>query len=577
MTLLTDRFPTAAEFLAALDGFWGANGSRAMDLPGRWWGACPACRSKGSTDEAERYPLAVIEKGDGWMPTPACKCSEAAILAALDGSAPVGGRVRVTPLDRVRARAVRWLWARLVPLGKVTVVAGAPGLGKSLLLVWLAALVSRGEAPGNLAGEPAAVLLASAEDDPEDTIKPRALAAGADLSRVSLIDLRETGPDGLPVPGLIQLPRDAPDIETAVRESDARLVVLDPVVAFLAADHSAYREQEVRAALAPLKHLAEETGCAVVVVMHLNKSEGSEPLRRIANSGAFTALARSVLLLGEDPEDEDQRVLAHAKSNSAKGTGLVLRVVERAVRGDAGETIPTGAVELIGESRVGAEDLLGSSEDRGALGDAVGWLRDLLADGPKPSQEVKAAADAEGHSWRTVKRAKAPAGVESDKLGGPGEPWVWRLQDGGDEVREPAPPRDGPLGPLSSTEAARVGTLTEGGQDDGVRGPRVPRVPTPRARARASDGANSGPPEQRMLTEDELGERLKSEFGAVEVEPDDQADELLPNPAPEPPPRTWPRPGPCDCPRPARSPRADAPDQCRTCKRPMPDGDEAAA
>lgn len=153
MTLLTDRFPTAAEFLAALDGFWGANGSRATDLPGRWWGACPACRSKGLPAEAERHPLAVIEEGGGWSLVPACGCSEAAILAALDGSAPVGGRVRVTPLDRVRARAVRWLWARLVPLGKVTVVAGAPGLGKSLLLVWLVALVSQGEAPGNLAGD----------------------------------------------------------------------------------------------------------------------------------------------------------------------------------------------------------------------------------------------------------------------------------------------------------------------------------------------------------------------------------------------------------------------------------------
>lgn len=534
MSALSARYRTAREFLAAVAASYGPNGYREMS-PGRWRAACLACRSKGLRDEADRRPLCVIEEGDGWSVIPVCRCSEADILAALDGSARVSGRVRVTPLDRVRARAVRWLWARLVPLGKVTVVAGAPGLGKSLLLVWLAARVSRGEAPGSLAGEPAAVLLASAEDDPEDTIKPRALAAGADLSRVSLIDLREEGPDGRPVPGLIQLPRDAPEIETAVRESGARLVVLDPVVAFLDADHSAYREQEVRAALAPLKRLAEETGCAVVVVMHLNKAEGSEPLRRIANSGAFTALARSVLVLGTDPEseDDDGRVLTVAKGNVGGGAGLALRVLARTVTGDRGEQIPTAAMEHVGESRISAEDLLGSSDDHSALGGAAAWLRDLLADGPVPVAEIKTAAKVEEHGWRTVERAKKAAGVETEKLGGPGEPWVWYLP--GDDPGEGTPPtlpRSGGVGGLSSTKGlggGGFGGLREGRQAEEVRPPRPPRPPTPPARARAS----------AALAE--------------------HADE-----------------GSCRCRAPARSPRANGADHCRTCKRSIGDPPDLA-
>ena len=110
------------------------------------------------------------------------------------------------------------------------------------------------------------------------------------------MDLREQGPDG-PINGLVQLPGDVPKIAEAVQREHARLAVFDPVVAFIGAEHSAHNEQDVRAALAPLKTVAEEADCAVVLIMHPNKADGSDPLRRIANSGAFTALARSVLLL----------------------------------------------------------------------------------------------------------------------------------------------------------------------------------------------------------------------------------------------------------------------------------------
>lgn len=546
------RYGDARAFLQALDDFWGREGWVGADHDERTYlAACPCCRSKALRRESRSrgYSLVVVEADSGWALDAGCGCDERAILAAL--ADPGARRLRLRAAADVRARPVRWLYRDLLPLGKVSVLAGAPGLGKSILSGWLAAMVSTGAAPGDLERDPADVLLASAEDDPEDTIKPRLIAAGADLERVQLVDLREEGADGLPAAGLVQLPRDAAMVEEAVLATGAKLVVLDPVVAFLDADHSAYREQDVRAALAPLKALAEDAGCAVVVVMHLNKADGADPLRRIGNSGAFTALARSVLLLGRDPEDEDGdgRVLAAVKGNvrPASAGGLALRLVPRRVAGDLGEAIDTAALEVVGESRVGAEDLLGSAEDRSALGEATVWLRELLADGPVLARDALTAAGAEGHAKRTVERAKVALGVRRIKLGGPGTPWAWALpgdEPGGDgrvpdDAKGAGPTRNrggvGGVGGLSSTKP-----------NEGREGWRPYLTPpadpsqaakaasAPRAGARTSAATNGGPPERapsRTLTEDELVERLKREFDAEELGPGDDLGHEIDPPA----------------------------------------------
>lgn len=350
-----------------------------------------------------------------------------------------GRQLRLVPAADVVPQPVRWLWPGLIPLGKVTVLAGAPGLGKSLLTTKVAALTSVGAAPGLLhtVGD---VLLVNAEDDPADTIKPRLLAAGADCDRVHLVDVREVD-EGVAYDGIVQLPGDVHALHAQVGATGARLVVLDPVAAFLDGDHSAYREQEVRAALAPLKAMAEDTGCAVVLVMHLNKADGADPLRRIGNSGAFTALARSVLLFGEDPEAEDddvRRVLTVVKSNAGVGggAGLVFEIQSRSVIADDGEVIPAPVLETVGTSRMSAEDLLGSREDRTRTGEAVRWLRDALAAGPLSADEVRKRAEAEGHAWRTVERAK-PKVARSVKLG-QSDGWVWTLRD--EEDGDDGPP-----------------------------------------------------------------------------------------------------------------------------------------
>lgn len=413
------------------------------------------------------------------------------------GPAANGRELVLTAASAIRSKPVKWAWAGLVPLAKLTVVAGPAGLGKSTLAAMLAARVSRGTAHGDLMTRPAHVFVASAEDDPQDTIRPRLEAHGADLSRVHLMDLRRYDEAGEPVSGFLELPLDVPAIEDAVRRYEAKLVLLDPIVAYLSPDKSAYREQHVREALGPLRAMAEATGAAVACVMHLNKSEGSDPLRRIGNSGAFTALPRSVLIFGRDPdaavvtldssvvtagvpiEAGDMRVLAVAKSNLSPDAG------SRQFRLEPCEIqTPEGAahvvrLEEIGPSTVSAEDLLSDEEpdERSALGEAKAWLRDLLTDGPRPAKEVEAAAREAGHALKTVKRAKRALKVQSAKIGRDGR-WYWlppfeaknlrRRQESeqggqagqggqreqGEQLGQtPMYGQDGPLGPLGPLDA----------------------------------------------------------------------------------------------------------------------------
>jgi putative DNA primase/helicase len=433
---------------------------------------CPACRVARLTLRVGADGRAVVLCPGGCEPAviaAALRMREAELLPGAKAGRPRTGRtVQLTPFSEVRERAVRWLWRPWVPLGKVTVLAGPPGISKSMLTALCAAQVSTGTADGHLAGVAADVLLASAEDDPEDTIKPRLMAAGADLERVHLIDLRTETAEGQQVAGLVELPGDVDGIANAVRETGARLVILDPVVAFLDGEHSAYSEQEVRKALAPLKTLAEETGCAVLVVMHLNKRDGSDPLRRIANSGAFTALARSVLLLGVDPEAEGddadrRRVLTAVKGNVGPvgGRGVLLEIEPVTIPAD-GEEIETARLRVIGESRARAEDLLGEAGDRSALGGATRWLREALADGPVLVGALREAATEAGMAWRTVERAKSRVGIKPTKLGGPGAPWQWALIEAGSADASVKEPGDvGGLGGLTARTGDSSGGVTE--------------------------------------------------------------------------------------------------------------------
>src|SRR5215475_12167913 len=211
-------------------------------------------------------------------------------------------------VDTIAPEQVFWLWRRRIPLGNLTILDGDPGLGKTALTLDLAARLSSGRPlpDDDRIASPTGVVLINAEDGLADTIRPRLDAAGADCRQIVAFDLQH-----LPI-----LPRDVPLLREAIRDIAASLVVIDPIMGLIAAAFDAYRDQDVRLVLNPLTALAQETGCAILPVRHLTKSPGPKALYRGSGSIAFAAAARSLLVLGEDPDaPETHRILACPKHN----------------------------------------------------------------------------------------------------------------------------------------------------------------------------------------------------------------------------------------------------------------------
>ena len=210
----------------------------------------------------------------------------------------------------IRPEKVEWFYAGRVPLGSLTLLVGPPGLGKTTFACELGARGTRGQ----LEGDAADVIFVSAEDSLANTLVPRFTVAGADLARVHFMKIVDA--DGLEA-GLT-LPDDIAKLQHAVEHTGANLIVLDPVAAHLSGNIDSHKDHSVRRALAPLAKLAENTGAAVLGIGHLNKSPGTDVVTRVGGSVAFTAAARSVLLLDSDPtaaEDSPERLLIHGKTN----------------------------------------------------------------------------------------------------------------------------------------------------------------------------------------------------------------------------------------------------------------------
>lgn len=345
--------------------------------------------------------------------------------AAWHAVAPVRSGPQPLPTVRladVMPESVCWLWPGRIPLGKLSVLDGDPGLGKSTLTLAIIAAVTGGPPlPGEQTGAPPrAAILASVEDGLADTIRPRLDAAGADLTRVHAVPLAQG----------LRIPDDVERLAATARRDGAAVLVIDPLMAVLSASHNSHRDQDVRGALAPLAVMAEDTGCAVLIVRHLNKGgQGSSALYRGGGSIAIAGAARSVLLLGQDPAEEGVRILARTKCNLAPPVpSLRLRLVQ------AGEV---ARIEWAGESELGADDLLQerrqeTTEERSALKEAEGVLHSILAHGPVPSKEVEEQAKEVGVSARTLRRARKAIGVRVRREGGTERGsghWIWTLPD----------------------------------------------------------------------------------------------------------------------------------------------------
>jgi hypothetical protein len=325
----------------------------------------------------------------------------------------------------VAAERVRWLWPGRIPLGKLTVLDGDPGMGKSTLTLTIAAKVSTGSPfPDGARPEPADVILLSAEDDIGDTIRPRLEAAGADVNRVFVLpDVQEE--DKPPRPP--ELPLDLDRLEAMAKERAAALVVIDPLMAFLSGAIDAHRDQDVRRALASMAYMAARTGAAVLIVRHMNKSSGANPLYRGGGSIGIVGAARAALLAAPDPDDDGRRILAVNKNNlAAMPDALAYRLVED-------ERYGVARIIWDGATAHKAADLLRlpARDDDGeapAREEGEAFLRELLASGPVPARQVKAEAREAGIAERTLDRARQAIGARTRRDGfGPGARYVWEL------------------------------------------------------------------------------------------------------------------------------------------------------
>ena len=328
-------------------------------------------------------------------------------------------------LSEIRSEAVSWLWPGRIPLGKLTVLDGDPGLGKSTLAFDIAARLSRGHAmPDGSGGDtPAGVVILSAEDGPADTIRPRLEAAGADLDTILLLDTCPDADGGHPP----VLPDDLSTIEKAIEQVSAKLVIIDPLMAYLGGKTNSHRDQDIRRVLARIADLAEKTGAAFLIVRHLNKSVGGHAIYRGGGSIGIIGAARSGLLVARDPDQEEEgerRVLASVKCNlAAMPESLLFRLGTAEAGG-----ITTSRITWEGVSSHDADTLLAQADDgeRGALEEAKEVLEAILAEGRAPADEVKKQYRQAGISDATARRAKERLKINSVHPVIPG-PWYWEL------------------------------------------------------------------------------------------------------------------------------------------------------
>jgi len=319
----------------------------------------------------------------------------------------------VVRLSAIQPTPLAWLWPSRIPIGKLTLLAGDPGLGKSLVALDVAARVTTARAwpdSTDATREPASVLLLSAEDDPADTIHPRLIAAGGDPDRTHLLlAIRSTSRERP-----FDLSRDVGHLDTTLAQTPGtRLVVLDPLSAYLGGADS-HVDAVVRTLLDPLATLAARHRVAVLAITHLRKSSG-KAIYRSMGSLAFAATARAVHLVEKDPRDTSRRLLLPLKGNlSPSTTGLAYSIT----------ATPHGPAVAWDPRPVAADpDNLVSLREPAALAEAIDLLRSVLADGPRSIQELEREASLASISPSTLRRARAHLGLKTRKAGYQGN-WV---------------------------------------------------------------------------------------------------------------------------------------------------------
>lgn len=358
--------------------------------------------------------------------------SEEALLASIVGC--MASDIKMEP--------VRWLWPGRIAKGKISILVGDPGLGKSQICASLAAVITTGGTwpTDRTPCEPGSVIILSAEDDANDTIAPRLAAAGADRSKVYLLSaVNFHTEDDTPAQRAFSVMDDLAKLEARIRKmNDVRLLVIDPISAYMGMADS-YKNAEVRGLMVPLQQLAQKYGVAVLLISHLTKSQSSSALMRVQGSVALPAVARAVWGITKDPDDPDRRLFVAIKNNLGKdNTALAYKIESCVIPSDDEEPIETSYVMWENEHvAIGEEAFSEGADEHHDKIDAKMFLKSMLATGPVPSAEVQRDAVGAGYSMSMLHRMKRSLGIQVRKFG---KSWYWLLP--GQEVHMPNAYRD---------------------------------------------------------------------------------------------------------------------------------------
>jgi len=313
-----------------------------------------------------------------------------------------------TTMEDIAVENIDWLWYPYIPYGKITIMHGDGGDGKTFVSLAIASLLTKGgllpECDEPL--EPANVIFQTAEDGYGDTIKPRLMRLGADCSKVIVINEENKS-----------LSLTDNRLEQVITEHNVKMVILDPIQAYLGADVDMHRANEVRPVLKHLGNLAHKTGCAIILIGHLNKNGSGKSQYRGLGSIDITAAARSVLVFGKVKNDDtnpDLRAFVQSKANLApSGLGIAYEL-----------SIEKG-FNWLGAYEITADDLLdgvNTSKTPKKVDEASDFLYKLLKDNPLPSKEVVKLAGEQGITEKTLQRAKRKANVDSYQQD---RSWYW--------------------------------------------------------------------------------------------------------------------------------------------------------
>ena len=358
----------------------------------------------------------------------------------------------------IKPEPISWLWPEYMAIGKITLIAGDPGLGKSLITSMLAATVSKGyKWPINNFNSPlGSVIMLSAEDDPADTIRPRLDAAGTDCARVHIIkSIEDIDATGSVTNRIFSFKRDIVALEECLSSlPDCKLVIIDPVSAYLDGTDG-NSNSDIRGLFTPLAGLASKYKVAVVLVQHLNKSSGGSALYRPMGSLAFIATARAAFIVTKDPDNPHRRMFMPAKNNLAKeNIGLAYSIM----------TAENGSPVIAWESEpisITADEALAIpqfNEERTATDDAVNFLKNLLLAGPVSAAEADKQARQLGIGNKPLRSARGKLGIKPIKTGFSGG-WVWALPQDALKAQEAHPFNEGNLetrGHLGQSEPLKI-------------------------------------------------------------------------------------------------------------------------